>query len=138
MLLTRKRCLWKNFLMTWITSELHSWYGKFFLLFSEKCPCNTFLPLLSVIVLFNPVLIFCHVPCLFWCCMLASNFSNFRSVEKYVVCSLWGPFFLTWNCNQKFWLKKWQILMVFAKAPSWLITEHVYNKFLAMNLLLYA
>lgn len=89
---TWRRCLWKTSLMTWITSELHSWYGKFFLLFSEKCPCKTFLPLLSVTVLFNSVLVFCNVPCLFWCCMLASNFSNFRSVEKYVVCSLWGPF----------------------------------------------
>lgn len=74
-----------NFRTTFMVWEV------FLHLFSEKCPCNTFLPVLPVIVLFNSVLIFCNVPCLFWCCMLASNFSDFRSVEKYVVCSLWSP-----------------------------------------------
>lgn len=50
------------------------------------------LTVLSVPVLFNSLLIFCNKSYLFWCCMLALNFSNFRSVEKYVVCSLWGRF----------------------------------------------
>lgn len=134
---TWRRCLWKTFSMTWITSELHSWYGKFLHLFSEKCPCNTFLPVLPVIVLFNSVLIFlqCTLPFL----VLYVSFKFFRFQICWKICSLFSlePS-LTWNCNQKFWLKEWQILMVFVKAPSWLITERACNKFLAKNLLLYA